>query len=723
MKKLLCLICITVLLLSSCGNKTELPENAEPVALPASSGAAAVENDAFILEVSETGSVRVTDKNSGNVYTSVPEAAEEDEIAQGVNKNKLMSDYIVTLVKSDGSTTVLNSYDSSEEKEGVSVETDGDGIKVWYLYPDQNVMHSVRYTLDDDGFTATVSFSDFTEQFGKISGDDWGFMNIAVMPYFAASGMESNGYMVVPDGSGAIINHNNNKSSYAVYAQEIYGRDPALNLETKILETKTAPIPVYGNVEGGKGYIAIIDSGAADATVYAETSGMNTSYNNVYAGFAVRRSDSVSRSVSNGYGGDSTLSHTAVSSYVPEDGEIRVKYKLLSSENLSYVTLAKAYRKYLTENGVEPANVGAPLYLSFYGGISDTVYTLGIPHKTVVPVTTFSRATEIINDLKENGANDIAVRYMGWQKGGLNTKIPVKAKTENKIGGDKAFAGLLETGADIFPELELVHFYKGGNGFSLQSDCVFALSGSAAFVYEYMVNTGARDADEEPSRLLSPAKAAEAAEKFEGFDNISFGSIGETVTSEFNEKNPMTRSQAAALYGSIVSSAEGKVMVSGGNSYTLSGATHIFAMESESTGYDLEDGSIPFLQIALHGLRSYSVTPINLTADTNRAMLKALETGSSLCYSVSGEEISGVDDAAPYAYIRETMIEQIQAAAPVLEAVAELEITDHQKLGEDVYLTVYEDGTKIYVNYSQSDFTIDGKTVEAESFLYEGGEA
>ncbi len=722
MKKVI-LALTAALLLTSCGQKAELPEAAEPLEKPASAGTAMIENDRFTLEVGETGFVKVTEKGSGAVFTSTPEEAEADEIASGINMSKLKSDFYVTLVKSDGSTTELNSFDASVSKDGVSVRRSGDNLTVWYCYPDQNVMYSAEYALDEEGFSTTIRYSDIQEQFGKISGDDWGFMSIGVLPWFGAAGPESAGYTVVPDGSGAVINHNNNKSSYAAYAQEIYGRDPALNLETKTLETKTAPFPVYGSVQGEKAFAAIIDKGAAEATVYAETSGANTSYNNVYAAFAIRRSDSVSRTVSNGYGGDSTLSRTAVSDYLPEDGEIRIEYKLLSGQGLSYVDLAKTYRKYLMDGGLEAANIGAPLYLSMVGGISDVEYTLGVPHRTVVPVTDFESAAEIISDLKDSGVRDIAVRYRGWQKGGDNTKVPASAKVERRLGGIKAFGRLLDTGAKIFPELELVHFYKGGNGLSLQGDCVKALSAGAAYVYEYAVNTGARDEEEEPSRLLDPRKAMEAWRRFKGksgFSNISLGSMGETVTSEFNREAPMTREQAAAVYGEIAVQSGG-AMVSGGNSYVLPGADYIYAMESEATGYDLEDGSIPFYQIALHGLRSYSVPPINLTPDTDRAMLKALETGSSLCYSVSAGDVSVTGDAAPYAYLRDTIVAQCAEAMPVLEAVSGYEIISHEKLGEDLYKTGFSSGAVIYVNYGAAAANAEGKFVAGKSFLFEEG--
>ncbi len=721
MKKILC-AAMAALLLASCAGKGSLPETAEMLEKPASAGAAVIENGRFVLEVSETGSLKVTDKLGGEAFASVPEAAAEDTVASGVNMSRLTSDFFVTLVKSDGATVELNSLEASVQKDGVSVEKNGDAIKVWYLYPEQNVMHSVEYALSEDGFSAEISFADLREQIGKISGDDWGFMSISPLPYFGAAGSESDGYIVVPDGSGAIINHNNSKSSYASYAQEIYGRDPSLNLDSSSLTPKTAALPVFGSVEQDRAFAAIIAKGAAEATVYADTAGAKTGYNNVYAGFAVRRSDSVSRTVSNGYGGDSTLGRTAVSANVPEEGGFRIEYRLMSGAGLSYVDLAAAYRDYLLESGLTPENNGAPLYLGMTGGVADVEYTLGIPHKTVVPVTDFASAAEILADLRENGVEDVAVRLRGWQKGGLETAVPSAEEPERRLGGGNGYAELKASGAKIFPEVELVRFYKSGGGLSLQGDCVTALSGSAAFVYDYAVNTGKKDTEEEPCRLLAPDKALGAVKRLcdGGMDALSLGSVGETVPSDFSETSPLTREQTSAIYAEAASLAE-NVMVCGGNSYTLLGADYIYAMEDSATLYDLEDASVPFAQIALHGLRSFSVPPINLTPDTGRAMLKALETGSSLCYSVSAGDVAVAADEAPYAYIRDTVLGQCGKAMPVLEAVAGDTITSHERLGDELYKTGFSSGAVIYVNYGSAPAEADGKIVEAESFLFEEG--
>lgn len=720
MKKIMAVLCV-LLIAAGCEKAPQLPEEAVGYSVGGEKTEALIQNDSFILEVSREGHLKVTNKDTMDVFTSVPENAAEDEIAQGVNKNKLMSEFLVTLIKSDGSQAEMNSFEEALNKDGVFVEQSGEEIKVWYDYKDKHVAHSVKYSLEEDGFTLSIDYADFKEQYGKIQGDDWGFMSIGVLPYFGAAGAESDGYIVVPDGCGALIKHNNQKSAYASYAQEIYSRDPSLNLEAVTTEEKTAPFPVYASVEKDKAFEAIIQHCDAEATVYADTSGV-TQYNNVYAGFKIRRTDSVSKEITNGYGGNSSLGRTAVWEYRPEDAQIKIKYILVGAADASYVRLARIYGEYLEKNGVEKRADGAPLYIGMTAGISGEAYTLGIPHKTVIPVTDYNESAEIIRDIKANTNEEIVVRYMGWQKGALNSAVPDSFKAEKKLGGEKAFEELKNCGAQIFPEVDFVNFYKSANGLNLQSDCIFALSGGPAYVYEYSVNTGEKDTEEKPHRMLNPLKAKAAREKLGEAEYISLGTMGSKLPSEFNAKNPLSRGESAEVYAKIASEGE-NVMTEGANSYMLGGVSHIYALSCEATGYDLEDADIPFYQIALHGLRSYSVAPINLTSDTNRAMLKALETGSSLCYSVSGGDVSEISTATPYSYLKELIAEQSRRAMPVIRAVAGEKITDHKKLAENVYCTVFESGATVYVNYSQKPYKDENVYIEAEDFAFKEGKA
>jgi len=49
-------------------------------------------------------------------------------------------------------------------------------------------------------------------------------------------------------------------------------------------------------------------------------------------------------------------------------------------------------------------------------------------------------------------------------------------------------------------------------------------------------------------------------------------------------------------------------------------------------------------------------------------------------------------------------------------------IVDHEKLGKDVYKVTFEGGKSVIVNYSKAPVSIDGITIEAESYkILEGG--
>ena len=48
-------------------------------------------------------------------------------------------------------------------------------------------------------------------------------------------------------------------------------------------------------------------------------------------------------------------------------------------------------------------------------------------------------------------------------------------------------------------------------------------------------------------------------------------------------------------------------------------------------------------------------------------------------------------------------------------------ITGHERLDEEVTLTVYEDGTKVYVNYGSRDYSSGTVTVPARDYRVERG--
>ena len=83
--------------------------------------------------------------------------------------------------------------------------------------------------------------------------------------------MEDDGFLFVPDGSGAIINFNNGKTKVDAYSKEVYGEDISRRSTNSPITSRTQKIslPVFGLVSNGSGFLAEITDGAAVASINA----------------------------------------------------------------------------------------------------------------------------------------------------------------------------------------------------------------------------------------------------------------------------------------------------------------------------------------------------------------------------------------------------------------------------------------------------------------------
>src|SRR5690606_16184774 len=77
----------------------------------------------------------------------------------------------------------------------------------------------VEYKLDKDNFIARL----LVDKVEYVS--DYPLTNIKFLEFFGAAGLEDEGYIFVPDGSGALIYLNNGKTKSTTYVSRIYGDD------------------------------------------------------------------------------------------------------------------------------------------------------------------------------------------------------------------------------------------------------------------------------------------------------------------------------------------------------------------------------------------------------------------------------------------------------------------------------------------------------------------
>lgn len=587
---------------------------------------------------------------------------------------------------------------------------------------------SVLYQLDGPEFIASVPLDEIAYR------PDYPMLNFSVLPFFGAGGPLDEGFMLVPDGSGAIINFNNGKHNQTIYNNSVYGHDYALK-RAAIITDNSAYFPVFGVSRNQSSFICVMEEGSESAFVIADVNGRISTYNHVSPYFTIINWDDVDISKANVY------------ARAFERGELNgfVRQRYIFLDESDYVSMAEAYRDYLTLRFPQLSRTnenGLPLMLGIVGAIDRRQNILGVSVTRAYPLTTYEGAADIIGDFADSGINNIRVNLSGWFNGGVAYDAPTNIKLINSMGGKKGFANLLETAsyhnASLFFDTDFTYIYnlRMFNSFIVNRDAAKRLSREEVRLYPYSsVWFGERTGSygrRYSYYLAAPEFTMRTIDRFYpqltglGGSNIAFNDIGRSLNSNFDVKRPASRQDVAALHTekmAELNESGANLMVRGGNVYTVPYVDFITDMELESKNFHIIDESIPFYQIVLHGLVPYSGTPLNLSPDYYHAILKAVETGAGLSFlfmNASGEEIQDTNYtrffASDLARWGDRPFEVYHRINDQLSHTVNLFITGHEKLDHKVYRTEYEDGTQVIVNYGSEAFLYGDYTVAAMDF-------
>ena len=216
-----------------------------------------------------------------------------------------------------------------------------------------------------------------------------------------------------------------------------------------------------------------------------------------------------------------------------------------------------------------------------------------------------------------------------------------------------------------------------------------------------------------------------------GATGISYEDLGYKLSSDFNDKKPITREVALSMQTDLFKEMKdgGKsLLMKGGNDYTLPYADLITDVWTYAKLYNIEDYSIPFYEIALHGLKEYTGSSLNISDDYQKSLLYCVETGAGLNYTVMKAEVSELKDStytgyygANYDAWKNNIVTDVKKIESDLGSTADQFIVGHKILSEGVTQTEYENGVKVIVNYSFLDYDSDGIKVGARDYIVIGG--
>ncbi len=601
----------------------------------------------------------------------------------------------------------------------------------------------LEYRLNGDAVDVSIPMSAVQENGGG------SIFRIQLLRYFGAAGTEENGYMLVPNGSGSIINFNNGKTTAENYSEYVYGIDKLAAEYTVRENTEDVKLALYGIFRDNSSILATIEDGASFANISASVAGKIHSYNYVYSSFVLRGNDKLSMFGTTGNEADIPIVEKNF-----YDANLTVKYTMLTADNPGYAGAANYYRQRLVDEGVLKAKENSADDIKFYydvlGGVMMNKFFLGTRYEGMYAMTTFDQAADISADLAANGISNQVMNFQGWMNRGYYHDVVDKIKVPRALGGKGDLKRLndavAQNGGTLYADVafqkvtEISKRYSEGNESSRYYGggyiANFGLVNPAT-----LRQTSGLGWSENIYYLISPKFLVRYVDQFTAkigkydVDGISLRDLGNALHSDKKRTNIITREEALDVVEASLAQLKAtnkKIMVNDGNDYAFAYADDIINAPISDNDYYIVDATVPFYEMLIHGYIDYSGGVINLsdTYDRSDIVLGLVEAGASPHFMFTYQSSSEIKDtglnrfySTNYDNWRDDAIGIYSAVNDALGAVSNACITNHEILENDIRVITYDNGVKIYINKGTSDQKVDGVEVPAKSYRIGGDQS
>ena len=627
--------------------------------------------------------------------------------------------------------TMINGSDDTKQADLVN-----DNVQKTITYTDNGFEAELYWSTYQFGMTLQVSLTDeglvarIPDESIREDGDKYYIGTISIYPYMGTSYLDDKeGYLFVPDGNGALIYLDDKEGRFkSGFSSMIYGSDigfdesnvlTLLNDKYNTIEDANEVLaPVYGiaHTDDEIAYLAIVEEGAARATIEAIPNGASVNYNRAYAKFILRKT--YTQPTSN----NSTSGSLHIYESERSHSDLGVRFLFLSDGNANYAGMANAYRDYLIKNGELSTQDNSYKTRVDFLGVDQESWVIGT---SAVVMTTVSDIYDIYADLEENGVTDLMSIYKGWQKGGLYNLPITKYKADSNIGSNKELTKLITDAAE-----KDIDLYLYNDALIINPD-----EKNATFNVVKKINKRRYELETymdvyETLLYLTPQKSSANLENFvksytkNGVNNLALAGISNTLFSYTYSGETYTRFDTQEVYKEAVETVDEStnLILEQPSSYLWSNTSAFLDMPLYTSSYIYEDESVPFLSIVLKGVMPVYSEYINFEANKKEMFLKMVETGTFPSFYITKESSSELiytnsSDiySSEYSSYKETITEYTEELKALDEKVNGATISGHEIIGDAVKVT-YSNGVKVIVNYGESEVTIDNVKVQSMSY-------
>ena len=255
-----------------------------------------------------------------------------------------------------------------------------------------------------------------------------------ILPAFGSSGMDEEGFILVPEGAGALIRYNNGMYRQNPYYANMYGWDWGSIRKEVVSETRMI-FPVFGMATADSSFICIIEDGVSWSGINADVSGRPGagSYNSAGAVYTIVHGDA--------YDVSERTNNTVYmfEQRIPE-GKLSQRYRFIASDD--YMDMAAAYRDYLTVKYPEmnrETSADATTVVEMIGAIDKVQQRWGVPTNVPIPMTDYNQAKALLEKLVAEEPHRPLCRLDEWRPESEN---PQQGSPDERNGQQKRAACL-----------------------------------------------------------------------------------------------------------------------------------------------------------------------------------------------------------------------------------------------------------------------------------------
>ncbi|MCA9885788.1 MAG: hypothetical protein KC708_22575 [Anaerolineae bacterium] len=670
------------------------------------------ENDLFQLYVdSATLAFKVLDKRSGYVWHSgIDEVLEDDRLNRSWTAFALSGISIEYLDNRavDTRTSITNTNAT------LDVTPIDQGIAALVTFDDYGITVGMHLLLEAEGVRVELLRDQIRED-----NPDFRLGRVYLYPFLGATrGSSTPGYMFIPDGVGSIIRYADTTQATNMFIGRYYGADLGFIGIMPFNEDVTNPIPisfpVLGAVHGEKqnAFISVVEDGAAYGEVQVHPAGIITNFNFLYNAFIYNQT----------YFQATNRSGAGVTTVQRETNHFDavVHYRFLTGDDADVIGMARSYQQYLLDRDLlrdnEDDNPNIGIRLEFLGGDKEKV----LLWDRFVPMTTVAQIRDILDRLQIPSPEVI---YYGWQPYGATSMPSTSLSLEGGLGSVGDLNALAEditsAGGHFSLYLEPQAAYWEESGYSARNDLAMAIINEAIRSYNRYYNyVFTLPVLQDRFRSLT----ADLAARLNG--GLALDSIGFMLYSDFRRDTALSRQDAIAAYRDLLAESPVRIGMYRPNDYLFGLTQAYYDMQLGNNGYIFTSEPVPFLPTVLAGYVPYYGTALNFSSNMREDLLRQVEYGiypsffvtqeptadmlntrSSWIYTSSIEQW-GEDIRSTYAWMND-----------LLAPVRGQQIVAHEQLASGVYMTTYDNGERIVVNYNDAPVEQYGSTIGAKDAL------